>query len=237
MPEGQGWQTASNKTAGGPQTATDLVRLHRKRAEISERIREVTEEIVSVARQISERAGKAGRSRIPAVPVEGSVSDGHIACLFDGLKLKDLGPHLREAHGMTPEEYRLHFFLPDDYPTAAPVAEPPAVAGVRRTKPPVSGSHYGPGSWQKRLGALAEEALWGLDKIDAVKKALSGRRTPLTTHQVAGLVLKQNKRDSSGDRVAAVSRKLPVVLYHMADRGEVEKLGDSGRREWRLRRL
>jgi predicted transcriptional regulator len=44
----------------------------------------------------------------------------HLVCLEDGLPFKTLKRHLAVHHGMTPEEYRRKWALPDDYPMAAP---------------------------------------------------------------------------------------------------------------------
>jgi predicted transcriptional regulator len=42
-----------------------------------------------------------------------------IVCLEDGLHARTLKRHLRAAHGMTPEQYREKWGLPDDYPLIA----------------------------------------------------------------------------------------------------------------------
>lgn len=57
---------------------------------------------------------------IPAVPIRASVKPDYIVCLEDGKKLKMLKRHLNSAFGMTPEEYRKKWGLPDSYPMAAP---------------------------------------------------------------------------------------------------------------------
>ena len=44
----------------------------------------------------------------------------YIVCLEDGRKLKMLRRHLRTLYGMTPEEYRARWNLPDNYPMTAP---------------------------------------------------------------------------------------------------------------------
>jgi len=56
----------------------------------------------------------------PAVPVKHSVFPDHIICLEDGKKLKMLKRHLQSAYGMTPEQYRVRWGLPHDYPMVAP---------------------------------------------------------------------------------------------------------------------
>ena len=55
----------------------------------------------------------------PAVPVELSVSPDYIVCLEDGKRFKMLKGHLRAAYGLSPEEYRAKWGLPD-YPMVAP---------------------------------------------------------------------------------------------------------------------
>jgi predicted transcriptional regulator len=54
------------------------------------------------------------------VPVKRSVFPDHIVCLEDGKKLKMLKRHLKASYGMTPEEYRVRWGLPRDYPMVAP---------------------------------------------------------------------------------------------------------------------
>jgi predicted transcriptional regulator len=56
----------------------------------------------------------------PMVPIKKSVTPEYIICLEDGKKLKMLKRHLRTAYGMTPEEYRMKWGLPADYPMVAP---------------------------------------------------------------------------------------------------------------------
>jgi len=56
----------------------------------------------------------------PAVPIKKSVTPDFIICLEDGKKFKSLKRHLRTAYSMTPEEYRLKWGLPSDYPMVAP---------------------------------------------------------------------------------------------------------------------
>jgi predicted transcriptional regulator len=58
--------------------------------------------------------------RNPAVPVRRSVTPDYIVCLEDGKKLKMLKRHLRTSYDMTPDEYRVRWKLPADYPMVAP---------------------------------------------------------------------------------------------------------------------
>ena len=56
----------------------------------------------------------------PAVPVKKSVTADYIVCLEDGKKLKMLRRHLQASYGLTPDEYRAKWGLPNDYPMVAP---------------------------------------------------------------------------------------------------------------------
>jgi predicted transcriptional regulator len=56
----------------------------------------------------------------PAVPIRKSVTPDYIVCLEDGKKLKMLKRHLRSTYNMTPDEYRVRWGLPTDYPMVAP---------------------------------------------------------------------------------------------------------------------
>lgn len=56
----------------------------------------------------------------PAVPIRKSVTPEFLVCLEDGKKLKMLKRHLRSTYNLTPDEYRLKWGLPPDYPMVAP---------------------------------------------------------------------------------------------------------------------
>lgn len=57
---------------------------------------------------------------VPAVSVKKSITPDFLTCLEDGKKFKSLKRHLRTAYGMSPEEYRAKWDLPNDYPMVAP---------------------------------------------------------------------------------------------------------------------
>jgi predicted transcriptional regulator len=57
---------------------------------------------------------------VPAVPIKKSVTPDYIVCLDDGKKFKSLKRHLKTTFGITPEEYRVKWNLPSDYPMVAP---------------------------------------------------------------------------------------------------------------------
>jgi predicted transcriptional regulator len=56
----------------------------------------------------------------PAVPIRRSIQPDYIVCLEDGKKLKMLKRHLRTTYKLSPEEYRVKWGLPADYPMVAP---------------------------------------------------------------------------------------------------------------------
>jgi predicted transcriptional regulator len=71
--------------------------------------------------------------RKPAVPVSKSVRHDRIVCLIDGVPRQFLPRYIMAKWGITPEQYRAHFGLPDDYPMTAPsVAETKRVLAVEQ---------------------------------------------------------------------------------------------------------
>lgn len=56
----------------------------------------------------------------PAIPVKKSVTPDHIICLEDGKKFKSLKQHLQSQYGLSPDDYRLKWGLPSNYPMVAP---------------------------------------------------------------------------------------------------------------------
>lgn len=68
----------------------------------------------------SEPAPAVAVPLVPAVPIRKSVTPDAIICLEDGKKFKSLKRHLSTSFGMTPEQYRVKWGLPVDYPMVAP---------------------------------------------------------------------------------------------------------------------
>ena len=56
---------------------------------------------------------------VPAVPIRKSITPGLLICLDDGKRFKTLKRHLTNL-GMTPDQYRTKWGLPDSYPMVAP---------------------------------------------------------------------------------------------------------------------
>ncbi len=71
---------------------------------------------------LSGLSGKAAEQAKPepAVPIKSSIKPDYVVCLEDGKKLKMLKRHLMTHYGMTPDEYRVKWGLPSDYPMVAP---------------------------------------------------------------------------------------------------------------------
>ena len=84
-------------------------------AQITDVIRTIYASFLSL-----ERPDAAPTNAKPVVPIKKSVTPDYIICLEDGKKLKMLKRHLRTAYGMTPDEYRMKWGLPLDYPMVAP---------------------------------------------------------------------------------------------------------------------
>jgi predicted transcriptional regulator len=63
---------------------------------------------------------KPTESPTPAVNPKKSVFPDYIVCLEDGKHLAMLRRHLMDAFGLTPEEYRIKWGLPGNYPMVAP---------------------------------------------------------------------------------------------------------------------
>src|SRR5262244_911758 len=81
-------------------------------SELAELVRTVRDTLSSIARGDKPRPS-------PAVPVAQSITSAHLVCLEDGLKLKMLKRHLRDVHGLSPEQYQTRWGLPANYPMVA----------------------------------------------------------------------------------------------------------------------
>ncbi|OYR18232.1 MucR family transcriptional regulator [Brucella thiophenivorans] len=55
----------------------------------------------------------------PIIPIEGSVQHDKITCLECGAKFTNLRKHLKVAHGLTADQYKIKYGLPEDYPIVA----------------------------------------------------------------------------------------------------------------------
>ncbi|WP_306133014.1 MucR family transcriptional regulator [Roseivivax marinus] len=63
---------------------------------------------------------KAADKPKPAVSYDKAVTPDQVFCLECGRGMKMMKRHLKETHGMTPDDYRKRWQLPDDWPITAP---------------------------------------------------------------------------------------------------------------------
>lgn len=69
---------------------------------------------------LSKPAALVAEAPTPAVNPKRSVHADYVVCLEDGKRFKSLKRHLMTHHGLTPDEYRVKWGLPHDYPMVAP---------------------------------------------------------------------------------------------------------------------
>jgi predicted transcriptional regulator len=87
----------------------------------SEELGKLIEEVHSaLQRAPNAQATPEPEPREPAVPIRRSVTPDYIISLEDGRKFKSLKRHLKNTHGLTPDEYRAKWGLAHDYPMVAP---------------------------------------------------------------------------------------------------------------------
>lgn len=81
-------------------------------------------ELIATVHQAVSGLGKpsapAVEAQTPAVNPKKSVHADYIVCLEDGKRFKSLKRHLMTHYGLSPEEYRVKWGLPHDYPMVAP---------------------------------------------------------------------------------------------------------------------
>ena len=65
-------------------------------------------------------AASAKAAMVPAVPLDQAVSDDKVTCLCCGKSFTMLKRHLKAEHGLSEDEYRQMFALPEDFPLVAP---------------------------------------------------------------------------------------------------------------------
>lgn len=80
----------------------------------------LTAEVYATLAQLSQGSSAAITQRAPQVPVDESVRPDYLVCLEDGKQVKMLKRYLRSNYNMTPEEYRMRWNLPANYPMVAP---------------------------------------------------------------------------------------------------------------------
>jgi predicted transcriptional regulator len=90
--------------------------------------------------QLTANPASSPSQRVPAIPIDESITRDYIVCLDDGQRLKTLRRHLMRKYSLTPEQYRARWGLPDDYPMVAPsYSELRSSLAIRATKKSRSG--------------------------------------------------------------------------------------------------
>src|SRR5207237_267198 len=75
--------------------------------------------IASIHQALAGASTKAEPPPKPAVPIRSSVKPDYLVSLESGKKVKMLRRYLMTNYGMTPDEYRRKWGLPNDYPMVA----------------------------------------------------------------------------------------------------------------------
>lgn len=87
------------------------------RADLSELIAKTHAALAGLG---AETAAPPAAQLVPAVPIRKSVTPDAIICLEDGKAFKSLKRHLSSKYDTTPDQYRVKWGLPPDYPMVAP---------------------------------------------------------------------------------------------------------------------
>jgi predicted transcriptional regulator len=85
-------------------------------ADLPQLIRTVYDALAGTAEPLVTESPRAE----PAVSIRASIKPDYLVCLEDGAKLKMLKRYLRTKFGLSPEQYRVKWHLPADYPMVAP---------------------------------------------------------------------------------------------------------------------
>lgn len=117
-----------SENATDPMTREDLLRITTKvvtayvgnNTLAETQITEVIQSVYGSLERLSQGVPETKTKQKPAVPIKRSITPDYMICLEDGKQLKMLKRYLRTTHGMTPDEYRLKWGLPADYPMVAP---------------------------------------------------------------------------------------------------------------------
>jgi predicted transcriptional regulator len=119
--------------------------------------------------------------RTPKVPVSQSVTDDYLICLVDGAPRKHLASYILAKFGMTPEDYKRHFSLPEDYPMSAGRRPRPSAATSGWSRLSMQPPLPPPEDSNKRHAPHVEAQLWvkewGSAQV-AFRKAILGREGP-----------------------------------------------------------
>jgi predicted transcriptional regulator len=84
--------------------------------DVANLVRRVHEALAGLGQAPAEHAPP---KKEPVVSIRASVKPDHIVCMECGKRQKMLKRHLQTAHGITPQQYRSDYGLPDSYPMVA----------------------------------------------------------------------------------------------------------------------
>ena len=87
-------------------------------SELPQLIKEVHAALSNLTKSAQEIEDEAPKE--PFVPIKKSITPDFIICLEDGKKLKMLKRHIKTKYGLSPDQYRERWNLPEDYPMVAP---------------------------------------------------------------------------------------------------------------------
>jgi predicted transcriptional regulator len=83
-------------------------------------LRKVIHEVHDALLELGEAREIEPEAKTPVVSIRASVKPDYLICLECGRKQKTLKRHLRMTHGISAEQYRADYGLPNDYPLVAP---------------------------------------------------------------------------------------------------------------------
>lgn len=113
--------TKQSSTPEMMQMAVDIVSAYVGNNSVSAaQVPEVINTVYASLLAIGETGNGPAETLKPAVPIRRSITPDYLVCLEDGKKLKMLKRHIRAVYGLSPEEYRMKWGLPADYPMVAP---------------------------------------------------------------------------------------------------------------------
>ena len=159
----------------------------------------------------SEAAAAVSEPPTPAVSVRKSVTPDYLICLDDGRRFKSLRRHLATL-GMTPEQYRVKWSLPSDYPMVAPnyAAQRSALAkslglGQLRQRPVATATPPSPG--ENEAAAVPPASA---DAIDAAAHGAAGVAAGRAKSKGKGKGKVVASPDATTKRRAGRARKAPA---------------------------
>jgi predicted transcriptional regulator len=124
--QGQGYagEPSGTSKASLVELTTDIVSAYVSNSQvhleqINTLIRTVHDSLMSLAKPTCKSIKMIAKNP-PPCSIEDSVQPDYLICLEDGKHLQVLKRHLKTSFGMSVEEYKRRWGLPDDYPTVAP---------------------------------------------------------------------------------------------------------------------